>query len=85
MTPSSRPGIAKKYPAFLPKLPVPPLEDTCRRYLQALEGLQDDPEHTKTKAAVNEFLTSGEGAEWQAKLEKYDEGVDSYIEEFWCE
>ena len=24
----------------LPKLPIPKLEDTCRRYLRALEGLQ---------------------------------------------
>lgn len=40
----------------LPKLPIPPLEDTCRRYLHALEALQDEREHTATKLAVQEFL-----------------------------
>jgi carnitine O-acetyltransferase len=68
-----------------PKLPIPTLEDTCRRYVSALEGLQDEAEHAKTKAIVAEFLSSGEGAKWQKKLEEYGEGVDSYIEEFWCE
>ena len=79
--------ITSKTPskAPLPKLPVPKLEDTCKRYLAALEGLQDEEEHAKTKAVVQEFLTSGEGAKWQRKLERYDAGVDSYIEEFWCE
>jgi carnitine O-acetyltransferase len=71
--------------AELPKLPVPKLEDTCKRYLTALEGLQDEGEHAKTKAIVQDFLSNGEGAKWQAKLERYNEGVESYIEEFWCE
>ena len=69
----------------LPKLPVPKLEDTCKRYLRALEGLQDEEEHERTKAVVKEFLDSGEGAKWQKRLEEYNNGVDSYIEEFWCE
>lgn len=88
LTPSLRKapdGIASKYPAILAKLPVPKLEDTCERYLAALEGLQDEEEHARTKAVVKEFLESGEGAGWQAKLEAYNKGVDSYIEEFWCE
>lgn len=69
----------------LPKLPVPKLEDSCKRYLRALEGLQDEEEHERTKGVVNEFLSSGEGSKWQKRLEDYAQGVDSYIEEFWCE
>jgi carnitine O-acetyltransferase len=69
----------------LPKLPIPKLEDSCKRYLRALEGLQDPEEHAKTKAVVQDFLTSGEGDKWQKRLIEYNEGVDSYIEEFWCE
>jgi carnitine O-acetyltransferase len=44
------------YQDKLPKLPIPPLEDTCRRYLQALEALQDEGEHALTKKAVQDFL-----------------------------
>jgi carnitine O-acetyltransferase len=69
----------------LPKLPLPKLEDTCKRYLRALEALQDEEEHERTKSVVKEFLESGEGEKWQKKLEEYNSGVDSYIEEFWYE
>ena len=51
----------------LPKLPVPPLEVTCRRYLNALEGLQDPEEHSKTKQVVKDFLEN-EGPRIQQKL-----------------
>lgn len=68
----------------LPKLPIPKLEDTCKRYLRALEGLQDPAEHERTKKVVHEFLTGGEGERWQKRLLEYDKGVESYIEEFWC-
>ncbi|KAL1742182.1 acyltransferase ChoActase/COT/CPT [Schizophyllum fasciatum] len=79
--------------AKLPKLPVPPLEETCERYLRALEPLQDAEEHEATKAAVAEFLkprdpetgTGGEGAALQAKLLEWDKTHDSYIEDFWYE
>ena len=54
----------------LPKLPIPPLEDTCRRYLTALEGLQDPKEHEVTKRAVQEFL-EGEGPKVQERLRAY--------------
>ena len=40
----------------LPKLPIPSLEDTCNRYLRALEALQDEKDHENTKAAVKQFL-----------------------------
>ena len=69
----------------LPKLPIPKLEDTCRRYVRALEGLQTEEEHERTKAVVKDFLSSGDGEKWQKRLQDYDSGVESYIEEFWCE
>lgn len=78
-------GEKSKTETNLPKLPLPKLEDTCKRYLRALEALQDEEEHERTKAVVKEFLESGEGAKWHKKLEEYNEGVDSYIEEFWYE
>lgn len=71
-------------PPDLPRLPIPPLKDTCARYLRALEALQSPKEHAKTKEVVREFLESGEGELWQEKLEEYAKDKESYIEEFWC-
>ncbi|KAI0261347.1 acyltransferase ChoActase/COT/CPT [Gloeopeniophorella convolvens] len=68
----------------LPKLPIPPLEDTCRRYLTALKALQDEKDHENTKRAVEAFL-DGDGPRIQQKLIEYAKDKDSYIEEFWYE
>ena len=62
----------------LPKLPIPPLEDTCRRYLTALKGLQDDKEHEQTKKAVKEFLES-DGPVLQKRLQEWAETKARYV------
>ena len=54
----------------LPSLPIPPLEETCRRYLRALEGLQEPREHAETKRSVEEFLHN-DGPRIQEKLREY--------------
>lgn len=54
----------------LPTLPIPPLEDTCHRYLRALEGLQEPDEHARTKKAVEEFL-NGDGPRIQGRLKSW--------------
>ncbi|KAG6834523.1 hypothetical protein H0H93_009151, partial [Arthromyces matolae] len=46
------------------------LEDTCRRYIRALEGLQDEQEHAKTKEAVRDFLEN-DGPKIQLKLKEW--------------
>ncbi|KAH7907585.1 carnitine acetyl transferase [Hygrophoropsis aurantiaca] len=70
----------------LPKLPIPPLEDTCSRYLTALRGLQDEGEHEQTKRAVAAFLEeNGEGKKLQDRLKAWAAERDSYIEDFWYE
>ncbi|KAG8925049.1 hypothetical protein FRC02_009961, partial [Tulasnella sp. 418] len=73
-----------KHQDGLPKLPIPTLEETCSRYLRALEGLQDPVEHENTKRAVEEFL-KGDGPRIQEKLKAYAADKASYIEEFWYE
>lgn len=54
----------------LPNLPIPSLEDTCRRYLTALKGLQDEKDHENTKRAVQAFL-NGDGPRVQQSLIEY--------------
>ncbi|KAK0740870.1 Choline/Carnitine o-acyltransferase-domain-containing protein [Schizothecium vesticola] len=66
----------------LPKLPIPDLQKTCERYLQALKPLQSPREHADTRHAVQEFL-NGEGLVLNEKLKNYAEGKTSYIEQFW--
>ena len=62
--------ITWAYQCQLPKLPIPPLEDTCRRYLTALKGLQDDEEHENTIKVVEAFL-HGDGPRIQEMLLEY--------------
>ncbi|CUA69616.1 carnitine O-acetyltransferase [Rhizoctonia solani] len=82
--PDNKPDVTFANQASLPKLPLPPLKDTCERYLRALSALQDEREHHATKLAVEDFLART-GPMWDAKLREYAETKDSYIEEFWYE
>ncbi|BGP20849.1 hypothetical protein JCM10213_008115 [Rhodosporidiobolus nylandii] len=68
----------------LPKLPIPPLEDTMGKYLRALEGLQSPADHARTTRVVESFLAN-EGPELHERLKDYADSRDSYIEEWWSE
>lgn len=65
----------------LPRLPIPDLEITIDKYLNALRPLQTPREHSDTRHAVDEFLKS-DGPDLQAKLKNYAQGKTSYIEQF---
>lgn len=75
------PGITFAAEDKLPKLPIPDLESSCNKYLQALKPLQTAREHADTKVAVDEFLKT-DGPELQERLKKYATGKTSYIEQF---
>lgn len=77
----SYPGVTFAQQDKLPKLPIPELADSCKKYLAALKPLQSAREHSDTRHAVQEFLKN-EGPEMQEKLKKYAEGRTSYIEQF---
>jgi carnitine O-acetyltransferase len=79
--PESKPGITFAAQDRLPKLPIPDLDETCRKYLEALKPLQSPREHQDTIAAVNEFKRR-DGPDLQERLKKYATGKSSYIEQF---
>ncbi|SFW72089.1 choline/carnitine O-acyltransferase [Amycolatopsis australiensis] len=68
----------------LPRVPVPTLEDSGRRFLEWCAPLLTPDELAETEAAVAEFV-AGPGPELQAVLEEYDRspGVRSWLDTFW--
>lgn len=74
-------GITFANQNSLPKLPIPDLESTCSKYLEALAPLQSTKEHEATRVAVKEFMEA-EGPGLQEKLKKYATSKSSYIEQF---
>ncbi|XP_011150518.1 carnitine O-palmitoyltransferase 2, mitochondrial isoform X2 [Harpegnathos saltator] len=68
----------------LPRLPIPKLEDTCRRYLNAQKPLLDDKDLQNTSSYVSKFLAN-EGQSLQKQLLQHDaeNSHTSYISEPW--
>ncbi|KAI1095435.1 choline/Carnitine O-acyltransferase [Rostrohypoxylon terebratum] len=75
-------GITFAHQDSLPKLPIPELEHSCKKYLAALKPIQGVREHAETKLAVEEFLRK-DGPQLQKMLQEYAVGKTSYIEQFW--
>ncbi|WP_326943522.1 choline/carnitine O-acyltransferase [Amycolatopsis sp. NBC_01307] len=70
----------------LPRVPVPALADSGRRFLEWCGPLLTPDELAETEAAVAGFLAPGSPAhELQAALEEYDRspGVHSWLDTFW--
>ncbi|KAG5336020.1 CPT2 palmitoyltransferase, partial [Acromyrmex heyeri] len=72
------------FQASLPRLPIPKLEDSCRRYLNAQKPLLNQKEFQNTSSCVSKFLTS-EGQSLQKLLlqQNAENTHTSYISEPW--
>ncbi|ETN36706.1 uncharacterized protein HMPREF1541_08984 [Cyphellophora europaea CBS 101466] len=79
---SVKPGITFAAQDKLPKLPIPDLDSSGKKYLEALAPLQSSREHEETKAAVRDFVQH-DGKDLQDKLKKYASDKTSYLEQFW--
>lgn len=72
------------FQASLPRLPIPKLEDSCKRYLNAQKPLLNDKELQHTSSCVSKFLAN-EGQTLQKLLlqNNAENSNTSYISEPW--
>jgi carnitine O-acetyltransferase len=62
-------GPMLRFEAALPRLPVPPLADTCAKYLDTVRPHVDDTQFARSQEAVKKFLESPLAHELQRRLE----------------
>ncbi|KAJ3038037.1 Carnitine O-acetyltransferase mitochondrial [Rhizophlyctis rosea] len=77
--------VTYMHQSSLPKLPVPPLEETLPRYLQTVRPLVDDARYEQTKQAVTDFARpGGMGEELQRRLlERQATKETSWLIDWW--
>lgn len=86
-SPEKMPTANANEPRVLARLPIPPIEETLKRYLARMEPLQDEISHANTIKAVADSVKSLEVLD--KELREYDEQLaqrepfSSYIEQFW--
>ncbi|KAK3703873.1 Carnitine O-acetyltransferase mitochondrial [Vermiconidia calcicola] len=79
-------GAMLRYEDSLPKLPVPTLDETAKRYLKSVHPLVSETEYEHTKKAVNDFIAPGSfGQKLQKRLvaRRDDPKFKSWLSEWW--
>lgn len=72
-----------KHESSLPRLPVPFLQDTARKYIEYVAPLVTPDQLEHTKKLVDEFI-NGEAINLQEDLQRLDkESPTSWLEGFW--
>lgn len=77
-------GRFKAHQDALPRLPVPPLQQSLDYYLKALQPIVSEEEWAHTKQLVDEFQTSGGvGERLQKGLERRAKKMENWLSEWW--
>ncbi|KAJ8261064.1 hypothetical protein COCON_G00167870 [Conger conger] len=80
------PGRYLVYQEGLPKLPVPPLRQTCERYLAMLEPIISEAEMSHTRQLMAEFQRSGGvGERLQKGLECRARKTENWLSDWWLQ
>ncbi|KAJ5081856.1 Carnitine O-acetyltransferase [Penicillium alfredii] len=90
VTPGYKEDLSKgkmlRFEDSLPRLPVPPLEETGRRYLKSVHPLVSEAEYERTKNAVEAFIQpGGQGETLQKRLQARaaDPKIKNWLAEWW--
>ncbi|KAG8512746.1 Carnitine O-acetyltransferase [Galemys pyrenaicus] len=77
-------GRFKAHQDSLPRLPVPPLQQSLDHYLKALQPIVSKEEWAQTKQLVEEFQTSGGvGERLQKGLERRAKKSENWLSDWW--
>ncbi len=70
---------------LLPKLPVPDLEQTCKKYLRVIKPIVSFGQYNETEEKLNKFM-NGKGIELQERLLNFSSNIEgSWLKPFWDE
>ncbi|KAK5700642.1 Carnitine O-acetyltransferase mitochondrial [Elasticomyces elasticus] len=79
-------GAMLRYEESLPKLPVPTLEETAKRYLKSIHPLLSQTEYEQSRKAVDSFVSpNGIGQTLQKRLlsRREDPKHNNWLSEWW--
>nr|XP_056719890.1 carnitine O-palmitoyltransferase 1, brain isoform [Euleptes europaea] len=79
---AGRKPMLYSYQASLPRLPVPAIKDTVRRYLESVRPLMTDDEFQRMTCLVRDFERSlGPRLQWYLKLKSW--WASNYVSDWW--
>ncbi|XP_028263273.1 carnitine O-palmitoyltransferase 1, liver isoform isoform X2 [Parambassis ranga] len=81
---SGRKPMLYSFQNSLPRLPVPSIKDTCRRYLESVRPLMDDEQHERMTGLAKDFEKNlGPRLQWYLKLKSW--WASNYVSDWWEE
>lgn len=81
---SGRKPMLYSFQTSLPRLPVPPVQDTVNRYLESVRPLMKDTDFKRMKALAQDFaITLGPRLQWYLKLKSW--WATNYVSDWWEE
>ncbi|XP_057691806.1 carnitine O-palmitoyltransferase 1, liver isoform isoform X1 [Corythoichthys intestinalis] len=81
---SGRKPMLYSFQNSLPRLPVPPVKDTCRRYLESVRPLMDDEKFERMRGLAKDFESNlGPRLQWYLKLKSW--WASNYVSDWWEE
>ncbi|KAK7891731.1 hypothetical protein WMY93_023694 [Mugilogobius chulae] len=81
---SGRKPMLYSFQNSLPRLPVPSVKDTCRRYLESVRPLMEDEQFERMKGLAKDFEKNlGPRLQWYLKLKSW--WASNYVSDWWEE
>ncbi|XP_068595339.1 carnitine O-palmitoyltransferase 1, liver isoform [Brachionichthys hirsutus] len=81
---SGRKPMLYSFQNSLPRLPLPSIKDTCRRYLESVQPLMEEEEYERMKGLTEDFEKNlGPRLQWYLKLKSW--WASNYVSDWWEE